>query len=253
MKSFLIIGATSAIARACCREWLKTSADGQGEPVRFFLAGRSREKLEQTALDLVARGASSARYHVLDLADIEAHGEMLEAARAALETIDVALLAHGTLPDQQACELDTHMVLQEFTNNAISFITLLTRLASLFEHQRQGTLAVVTSVAGDRGRPSNYFYGSNKAAVSTFCEGLRARLYKGGIHLIDIRPGFVNTPMTEDLGLPRILISMPETAGRKIVQGIDRRRDVLYVPAFWVPIMMIIRGIPRSLFKRLDL
>ena len=112
---------------------------------------------------------------------------------------------------------------------------------------------MITSVAGDRGRPSNYLYGSAKAAVSTFCEGLRARLFKSGVHVMDIRPGFVDTPMTEALDLPRMLVAAPETVARRIVRGVERRRDVLYVPAFWALIMTVIRTIPRPLFKRLSL
>ena len=253
MKSFLVIGATSAIARACCREWLTASADAKGEPVSFFLVGRSAEELEQTAADLLARGARGATHYILDLADIEGHAQMLEAARATLGSIDVALLAHGTLPDQKACEDDVGLALQEFTTNGASFIALLTRLANLVELQGRGTLAVITSVAGDRGRPSNYLYGGAKAAVSTFCEGLRARLFKAGVQVIDIRPGFVDTPMTECLGLPRLLVAKPERVARRIVRGVARRRDVLYVPAFWALILLIIRSIPRPIFKRLNL
>jgi decaprenylphospho-beta-D-erythro-pentofuranosid-2-ulose 2-reductase len=252
VKNILIIGATSAIARACCRQWL-AEAVGESEPVSFFLVGRSAEKLEQTGSDLLARGARSAVYHVVDLADIDAHGDLLDAVRRQMDAIDVVLLSHGTLPDQAACERDATVALHEFENNATSFIALLTRLAHRLELQGRGTLAVITSVAGDRGRPSNYLYGSAKAAVSTFCEGLRARLFKSGVHVMDIRPGFVDTPMTEALDLPRMLVATPETVARRIVRGVERRRDVLYAPAFWALIMLVIRTIPRPIFKRLSL
>ena len=252
MKNLLIIGASSAIARACCRQWL-TEAVGKGEPVSFFLAGRSAEKLEQTAADLLARGAHSVVYHVADLADTDAHGDLLDAVRHKLESIDAVLMAHGTLPDQEACERDASVALHEFENNATSFIALLTRLAQRLELQGRGTLAVITSVAGDRGRASNYLYGSAKAAVSTFCEGLRARLFKSGVHVMDIRPGFVDTPMTEALDLPRMLVATPEKVAKRIVRGVERKRDVLYVPAFWALIMLVIRSIPRPIFKRLSL
>ena len=253
MKNVLIIGATSAIARACCREWLVAEPGSKGEPVSFFLVARSADKLEQTAADLLARGARSATCHVLDLADIDAHAQVLESAHAALGSIDVALLAHGTLPDQQACKDDVGLALREFTTNGISFIALLTHLGNRFELQGHGTLAVITSVAGDRGRPSNYLYGSAKAAVSTFCEGLRARLFKAGVQVMDIRPGFVDTPMTESLGLPRMMVATPERVARRIVRGVARRSDVLYVPAFWALILWTVRSIPRPIFKRLNL
>lgn len=252
MKNLLIIGASSAIARACCRQWL-TEAVGKGESVSFFLVGRSAEKLEQTASDLLARGARSVIYHVADLSDTDAHGDLFDAVRHKLESIDAVLMAHGTLPDQEACERDASVALHAFENNATSFIALLTRLAHRLELQGRGTLAVITSVAGDRGRPSNYLYGSAKAAVSTFCEGLRARLFKSGVHVMDIRPGFVDTPMTEALDLPRVLVATPESVAKRIVRGVQRKRDVLYVPAFWALIMLVIRSIPRPIFKRLSL
>jgi len=246
MKRILIIGATSAIAAACARHWTASGAS-------FFLVARTPEKLDQTAADLRARGATVVHTHLLDATDFDAHPAMLEACVAALGVIDVALLAHGTLPDQQACERDARVALGEFTNNGTSVIALLTLLANRFEVQRGGTLAVITSVAGDRGRPSNYLYGSAKAAVSVFCEGLRARLFRAGVHLVDIRPGFVDTPMTQGLALPRLLVAQPEAVARRIVAGIDRRKDVLYAPAFWAGIMLIIRWIPGGVFKRMKL
>jgi short-subunit dehydrogenase len=167
--------------------------------------------------------------------------------------VDVALIAHGTLPDQTACEADALLTLREFANNGTSTIALLTVLAQHFEHQKQGQLAVITSVAGDRGRPSNYVYGSAKAAVSVFCEGLRARLFKAGVSLTDIRPGFVATPMTQGLPLPAPLVAQPDAVARRMLKGIDRRVDVLYAPGFWALIMFVIRNIPSAVFKRLKL
>jgi decaprenylphospho-beta-D-erythro-pentofuranosid-2-ulose 2-reductase len=138
-------------------------------------------------------------------------------------------------------------------NNGSSVVALLTLLANRFEQQRAGMLAVITSVAGDRGRPSNYVYGSAKAQVSVFCEGLRARLFKAGVSLTDIRPGFVATAMTRGLPLPGPLVASPEAVARRIVAGVERRKDVLYTPAFWALIMLVIRCIPRFVFKRLKL
>lgn len=253
MKQYLVIGATSAIARACCRQLLTAHARGDGEPIDFFLAGRSSEKLEQMGADLQARGAREVYSHPIDLADTTAHSHLLEAIDRSLSQIDVALLAHGTLPDQAACERDADLAVSEFNLNGTSTLSVLTRLAYQMEQRGQGTLVVITSVAGDRGRPSNYVYGSAKAAVSVFCEGLRARLYASGVHVMDVRPGFVDTPMTQDLELPSLLLASPDGVARRILRGIARRRDVLYVPAFWALIMAIIRFVPRFVFKRLSL
>lgn len=246
MKRILIIGATSSIATACAREWA-----GQG--AQIFLVARNPEKLAQTAADLQGRGAGVTATWIMDAADQGAHPGMLAAALATLGQIDIALIAHGTLPDQQACEKNPALAMREFASNGTSVIALMLLIANQFEAQRAGTLAVISSVAGDRGRPSNYLYGSAKAAVSTCCEGLRARLCKAGAHVIDIKPGFVDTPMTQGLPLPGLLVVQPETVAWLIVRGIERRTEVLYAPAWWGLIMLAIRLIPGKIFKRLKL
>jgi len=246
MKRILIIGATSAIAGACARLWAEQGSE-------LFLVARNAEKLEQLAADLRIRGAGKVTTHCLEATDFAAHPAMLERCLAALQQIDIALIAHGTLPDQRACEQEPGVALREFANNGTSVIALLTLLANQFEAQRCGSLAVISSVAGDRGRPSNYLYGSAKAAVSAFCEGLRARLFKVGVQVIDIKPGFVDTPMTQGLPLPAALVARPEQVARRIVAGIGRGADTLYAPGFWATIMWIIRSIPQPLFKRLNL
>lgn len=246
MKRVLIIGATSAIATACARLWASEGSD-------FFLVARNADKLEQTAADLKGRGAKVVTLHEMDSTDFAAHPAMLQQCLMALGQIDVALIAHGTLPDQRVCERDVGVALQEFTNNGTSVIALLSLLANQFETQRCGSLAVISSVAGDRGRPSNYLYGAAKAAVSTFSEGLQARLFKVGVHVLTIKPGFVDTPMTQGLSLPAALLAQPEQVAARIVAGIARKSPTLYTPGFWALIMLIIRSIPQPVFKRLNL
>lgn len=246
MKRVLIIGATSAIATACARLWAVQGSE-------FFLVARNAEKLQQTAADLQGRGARSVTVHEMDATDIAAHPAMLANCVGALRQIDIALIAHGTLPDQKACEQDVNVALQELANNGTSVIALLTLLANQFEAQRCGSLAVISSVAGDRGRPSNYLYGTAKAAVSTFCEGLRARLFKVGVQVTTIKPGFVDTPMTKGLPLPGPLVATPEQVAERIVKGIESKADTLYTPGFWALIMLIIKCIPTLIFKRLNL
>lgn len=251
MTRYLVVGATSAIASACCREWLSES-DTSDTPA-FFLVGRDREKLGQIAEDLVSRGAGAAKWVAMDLSDIDAHSHIMDEARKVMGYIDVALVAHGTLPAQAECEVDARLAVREFSINATATISLLTLLAEAMTRQGGGVIAAITSVAGDRGRPSNYVYGSAKAAVSTYCEGLRARVFRRGVHVIDIRPGFVDTPMTRDLDLPQKLVATPEAVARRIVRGIRDRKDVLYVPRFWAAILWLIRIIPAPLFKRMSL
>ncbi len=246
MKRILIIGANSAIATACARQWTAQGAS-------FFLVARNAEKLAQTAADLTARGAKAVDVLAMDATDFTAHAAMLASCVRVLSQIDVALIAHGTLPDQKSCEQSAAPAVEAFAVNATSTVALLTLLANQFERQGAGTLAVISSVAGDRGRPSNYVYGAAKAAVSTFCEGLRARLFKAGVHVMTIKPGFVDTPMTKGLKLPAALVATPEQIARRIVAGVERKTANLYTPAFWAPIMLIIRNIPGPLFKRLNL
>lgn len=246
MKRVLIVGATSAIASACARIWAE-------EGSQFFLVGRNSEKLEQCAADLTARGATAINVHCMDATDLAAHVAMLESCTLAMRQIDVALIAHGTLPDQKACEQDVGTALAELANNSTSVIALLTLLANQFENQRCGTLAVISSVAGDRGRPSNYLYGAAKAAVSTFCEGLRARMFKVGVHIATIKPGFVDTPMTQGLEFPTLLVAKPERVAKLIVDGIESKKNIIYAPGFWRFIMLVIRCLPVFVLKRINI
>jgi short-subunit dehydrogenase len=246
MNNILIIGGTSAIAIACARLW----AQDHG---RFMLVGRNEEKLQQTAADLRARGASEVQTHVLDLDDLNGHAAMLDRAQQDLQRIDIALVAHGSLPDQQACEDNPEQALRAFASNGLNVIALLTRLGNLMEAQGSGSIAVLSSVAGERGRPSNYLYGSAKAAVSVFCSGLRARLFKSDVHLLTVKPGFVDTPMTQGLSLPSLLLAQPDRVARDIVSALHKRRSTLYTPWFWLPIMAVIKAIPEFVFKRLSL
>src|SRR5690606_31583044 len=153
------------IAQACAKKWAATGC-------RLFLVARNPQKLDTLAADLTVRGAEVYQ-HVLDINQLEQHPEMFSVCHEKLGDIDIALIAHGTLPDQRACELNVGLAIDEFTNNGLNVIALLTELANRMELQRKGTIAVISSVAGDRGRQSNYVYGAAKSAVSTFCSGLR--------------------------------------------------------------------------------
>jgi decaprenylphospho-beta-D-erythro-pentofuranosid-2-ulose 2-reductase len=246
MKNILIVGATSAIATACARRWASHGA-------RFYLVARNGDRVRQVADDLLVQGATLAEVFVLDIDDIGSHEAMLSCCVDVLGRIDIALVAPGTLPDQHACQSSTSIALREFTTNALSPIALLTPLANLFEAQRVGTIAVISSVAGDRGRASNYLYGSAKAALSAFCSGLDARLCRAGARVMLIKPGFVATPMTHGLTLPAPLVATPQRVAADIVRAIGRGSSELYTPWFWAAIMWVIRAIPRPVFRRLPL
>lgn len=245
MMKILIIGATSAIAEHCARLW------AQRNDV-LFLVGRNEERLNIIANDLKVRGAPIASTHYMDLNEIVSHSEMLDAADHALDGFDTVLIAHGTLSNQKSCEQSVEETLSEINTNALSTISLLTLIANRFEKKRSGIIAVISSVAGDRGRASNYVYGSTKAMITAFTSGLRQRLHKSNVTVLTIKPGFVDTPMTAEFNKGVLWASVGSVAG-KIVMAVDKRKDEIYVPGFWRGIMYIIKAIPIFVFKLISL
>lgn len=248
MAKIVIFGATSAIAAACAREWIARGDD-------LFLVGRNPNKLNAIMSDLAVRkgpdqivAASRA-----DLNDLSLHEPLVAQARQALGGIDVALIAHGSLPDQKACAASVETTMAEIKTNALSAISLLTLLANAFEREGKGTLAVIGSVAGDRGRQSNYVYGAAKGMLAIYLQGLRNRLAKSGVSVLTIKPGFVDTPMTADLKKGGPLWATPQSVARGIVRAVSRKADVVYLPGFWRAIMLVIRAIPERIFKKLSL
>jgi len=241
----LIIGATSAIAHETARLFAADKAE-------LYLVGRDADRMTAVQNDLVVRGAKSVEKSVLDLADARQHKALIDTAISTLGGLDSVLIAYGTLSDQQACEQSADLTVQELTINLTSVVSLLTLLANHFEPQRRGVIAAISSVAGDRGRRSNYVYGTAKGGLSIFMEGLRARMYKAGVSVVTIKPGFVDTPMTAHLK-KNPLYASPEKVARDIYRPMQKGTDVLYVPWFWRYIMLIIRLIPGSIFKRMNL
>ncbi len=246
MKQVMVIGATSAIAQSVARLYAVRGA-------RMFLVARNAERLAAVADDLRVRGAAAVDFIAADLADHGRHGEILAAAWSALPGMDVALIAHGVLPDQSQCQLSVADTLHALNINFLSVVSLLTPLANQFEASQRGTIAVISSVAGDRGRKSNYIYGSAKSGLDAFLQGLRNRLSKLGVHVVTIKPGFVDTPMTAHIPERGLLWAQPEDVAAGIVNAIDKQKDVVYLPRFWALIMLIIRSIPERIFKRLNL
>jgi short-subunit dehydrogenase len=245
MANTLIIGATSAIASEVGRI---LAARGD----RLVLIGRNTERLELTAKDLRVRGAVEVETLLLDVDDLDRHQQVIEAACDHLGSIDTALVAHGTLPDQSRCEADTDEALRQIHTNGVATCSLVLHLANRLEGQGRGTLAVITSVAGDRGRRSNYVYGASKKLVSTLLDGLRIRLAGAGVEVVDIRPGFVDTPMTAQLD-KGALWAQPERVAADIVSAVDAGTPQAYTPGFWRPVMAVIRALPRPVFRRLPL
>ncbi len=243
MQKVLIIGATSAIAESVARLYAARAA-------AIFLVGRNGARLETIAADLRVRGAQQVAAYAMDVNDFDAHAGMLDAAWAGIGGVDTVLIAHGTLPDQAGCDASVDLALREFATNGTSTIALCIALAKRL--QPGSNLAVISSVAGDRGRASNYLYGSAKAAVTAFLSGQGQRLRKQGINVLNIKPGFVDTPMTQAFKKGALWASADKVA-QGIVSASDRRRAVAYLPGFWWAIMMVIKNIPEFVFRRISL
>ena len=245
MKRILVIGATSSIATAVARLYAQEGA-------ALCLLGRDSEKLTALATDLSVRGASEVSTFCFNASDIGEHGQTLENAQAQFGHFDCALIAHGNLPEQKECERSFEQTHAELITNLLSPVAFLTWLGNYFDERKSGTIAVITSVAGDRGRQSNYIYGTAKGALSRYLQGLRNRLAPSGVAVVDIKPGFVDTPMTQHLK-KGLLFASPGKIAVGIKKAMERGASDAYLPRFWWLIMTIIKTIPECIFKRLKL
>ena len=219
----------------------------------LFLVGRNKEKLKVIKKDLEIRGAKRVELFFLDLNDTKAILEMIKTAWTQFKHFDIALIAHGTLTEQLKSETDFKYLASEFRNNAESVIVLISILSQSFLKQNEGTIAVIGSVAGDRGRASNYSYAAAKSAIETFVSGMRMKYFKNNLNYLLIKPGFVKTPMTAHLSLPSFLVAPPQKIAKDIDKAILNKKDCIYTPWFWTYIMFFIKHIPNFIFKRLYL
>lgn len=239
-----IFGATSAIAEQVARLYAAKGAS-------LFLAGRRRDRLDEIAADLEVRGAGAVVAHAADLDDVAAFSGMLDACEQSLGVPDRALIAYGTLPDQKAAEGDPELAARHLHTNFVSPAVLLNGLADRIESG--AAIAVLTSVAGERGRQSNYVYGAAKGGLSRFIEGVRHRLAAKGVRIIDVRPGFVDTPMTDSMSKSGPLWAQPERVARDIVRALERGDGPLHTPWFWKWIMAAVTRVPTRLFHKTKL
>ncbi|KRW60919.1 SDR family oxidoreductase [Pseudomonas sp. TTU2014-080ASC] len=248
LKRVIIFGATSSIAEQTARLLVAQGAS-------IYCIGRSPKKLKALIDDLKVRASTDQCIDgcAANLTDTSQHARLIETAERVLGGIDSVLIAHGTLPNQKACQTDTLLTRQEFETNALSVIDLLTLIANYFEQQQHGVIAVISSVAGDRGRQSNYVYGAAKGMVTLFLQGLRNRLSKANVDVVTIKPGFVDTPMTDGLDKRGPLWAKPKDIATGIIKAMRTGKGEVYLPWFWKGIMLVIRHIPDSIFKRMSL
>jgi decaprenylphospho-beta-D-erythro-pentofuranosid-2-ulose 2-reductase len=243
-KRILVLGATSGIAEACCRLWAE-----RGDSL--FLVARNPDRLAAVASDMLTRGAAHVDSAVANLDNTSAHPELLAHGINALAGLDIAFLALGVLGDQAQAERGFPGADEILHTNFVSPVSLLTWLGNYCAQRHSGTLAVLSSVAGDRGRKSNYVYGSSKAGLSAFLAGLRNRIDREGVRVITIKPGPVKTAMTEGMKGSEGFADV-EMVAATIVKAIDAGPDVLYVPGKWRIIMAVVRAVPEWLFKKLN-
>lgn len=245
-RPLLILGATSAIARALALELAGAGHD-------LILAGRNLDEVQRSATDVALRKGTTVLARRWEATDFASHPffftECVEAAGGKLEGV---VLCHGYMAEQKLAQQDFAQARAMIDTNYTAAVSLLDLAANHLEQQGSGFLCAITSVAGDRGRQSNYIYGSTKAALSCYLDGLRHRLAKSRIPVLNVKPGFVDTRMT--WGLPGLfLVASPQRVARDIHTAIRKRRAEIYTPWIWRGIMTIIRNVPRFVFHRTKL
>lgn len=243
MKYILIIGATSDIARATARIYARSGYD-------LYLAARRPENLEGFAADIAIRTGRTARCLKLDILDEASHAAFYHA----LEEKPVGVIsAVGYLGDQEKAQSNFEEARKIIDTNYTGVVSLLNIVADDFEARKAGFIVGIGSVAGDRGRKSNFIYGSSKAGLSAYLSGLRNRLHSAGVQVLTVKPGFVKTRMTRGMKLPGMLTAEAEEAAEDIFRAQQGQRDIRYSKWMWRWIMLLIRSTPERIFKRMNL
>lgn len=241
----LILGATSAIARS-------TAAAFAARGYPLYLAGRDEQELERLASDLKIRYQVDVRHGAFDAEDYESHAEFVHRVRGEMGGLYGVLLAFGYLGEQELASRDLRERGAIIARNLSGAVTVIEECAGYLEKDGKGFIIGISSVAGDRGRQSNYIYGAAKGGLSLYLQGLRNRLFRSGVRVVTVKPGFVDTAMT--YGMPGLfLVASPEYVGERILRALEKGRDIVYVPWFWRYVMLIIKLIPESIFKKLKL
>lgn len=245
--SLLILGATSTMARAVAHYFARNGWD-------LVLAAKDARENERNAADIRVRYGVHCGAIPFDALAFENHDKVLEDCQADLGRVpDGVLLCFGYLTDQAEAQQDFGKARRVIDINFTAAVSVLERFAAVFEARHAGFIAALSSVAGDRGRQSNYIYGAAKAGLTAYLQGLRNRLFHAGVHVITIKPGFVDTKMIYGMKVPTLLVATPEKAAADIFRAIQKRKNNAYVPRFWWLIMTIVCALPEPIFKRLKL
>ena len=247
MQHMVIIGATSAMAEHCARLWV------QAAPVRLTLVGRDEARTRRVADDLRVRSPQSdVQVMTSDFADATAIQRTVShiVAQAA---VDVVLIAHGVLSDQGTCQDDLLACDAALQINGVSPVLFAEAFAKPMVAANHGTIAIIGSVAGDRGRKTNYVYGAAKGLVSRYAQGMQHRLAHTGVKVVLVKPGPTDTPMTSDLKAKGQKMASVEQVAKDIVKGIASGKPVVYTPGIWQIIMLVVMHLPRFVFNKLNI
>ncbi|WP_088242467.1 SDR family oxidoreductase [Calothrix rhizosoleniae] len=244
-KTVLVIGATSSIARALAHQMAQQGA-------ALHLAARDGLEVERVAKDIAIRYQAPISWSSFEALDYDTHAELLQKALDYLGRLDGVVVSLGELGDQQKAQVNFDHTQNIINSNYTGVASILTHVANYLEQQGQGFMIGISSVAGDRGRQSNYVYGSAKGALSLFLQGLRNRLTKSGVHVMTVNPGFVDTKMTFGKS-GMFLVASPQQVAAAVMIALQKKKNIVYIPWFWFWIMLIIRSIPEQLFKHLKL
>lgn len=242
-ENVLILGAGSDMAVAIAR---KFAAEGYS----VTLAGRNAERFKALEADLKVRHKGNAFTAEFDALDLNSHEQFYNSLP---EKPGVVISVFGLLGDQKEAEKNWSACEQILFSNYIGAVSILNVVANDFEKRKRGTIVGISSVAGERGRQSNYFYGSAKAGFTSFLSGLRNRLHKSGAHVLTVKPGFVKTKMIENMKTPGPLTATPKQVADRIFKAVRSKSDSIYVLPIWAPVMMVIRNIPEGIFKKMKL
>lgn len=246
MKKIIVVGATSAMAEHCMRQWVKE------EPVEFFMAGRNKARLDQVVADLKVRQAhTKAHVSIFDFQDLLALEHFVDEAFAS-GPVQLALIAHGYLGEQRHCQENLATCKTVLEVNGLSPVLFAEAIAKKMEEMGEGKLAVIGSVAGDRGRKSNYVYGAAKGLVERYIEGMQHRFAGQKIQVILLKPGPTATPMTAHLVSKGMALAPVEKVALQMLHAIEQGRTVAYIPKKWAIIMGVIKRLPVKIFHRLN-
>jgi len=243
MSYVLIIGAKSDIAKATAREYAKNGYD-------LYLAARNVNELEEFAQDVITRTQKEVKLVELDILDYKSHQAFYD--NLAEKPLGV-ISAVGYLGEQEKAQSNFTEAQKIMDTNYTGVVSLFNIIADDFEKRKSGFIVGISSVAGDRGRKSNYIYGSTKAALTSYLSGLRNRLYDAQVHVLTVKPGFVATKMTEDMDLPEKLTAQPEEVALGIYKAQQKNKNMLYTKWIWKWVMLIIRNIPEFQFKKISI